>query len=48
MNYALMACFHSNNSWPDLIHAMRVFQQDYLDDLEKQNRDRGFKEWSAE
>jgi len=37
VNFALIACFHSQNKYPDLVQTIRAFSPEYLDRLEAMN-----------
>lgn len=45
MNFALMAIFHANNNFPDLVNTLPVFNTHYLEALEEMNKDRAMDDW---
>lgn len=45
VNFALLAIFHANNNYPDLVNSIPEFSAQYLATLEEMNKDRAMEDW---
>lgn len=45
INFALMAVYHSNNRYPDLVNTIPAFSAQYLETLEEMNKERAMEDW---
>jgi hypothetical protein len=45
LNFALLATYHSNNKFPDLVNTLPSFADAYLSTLEEMNKERAMEDW---